>query len=113
MGGVTIGDGAIVAYGAVVTKDVPPYAIVGGTPAKVIRYRFPDELIAELLAFGWWQYDVLGASKAGLAIDWTKPADALAVLREAEAAGRLRKLDAERVVTLADMGKRVPASVSF
>ena len=49
MSGVHIGQGAIVAAGAVVTKDVPPYAIVGGVPAKVIRYRFEPEMIEELL----------------------------------------------------------------
>lgn len=49
MSGVHIGQGAIVAAGAVVTKDVPPYAIVGGVPAKVIKYRFEPELIKELL----------------------------------------------------------------
>ena len=53
-GGVTIGDGAVVAMGSIVTKDVPPYAIVGGVPAKLIRYRFAKEQIALLLEFKWW-----------------------------------------------------------
>lgn len=49
LSGVHIGQGAVVAAGAVVTKDVPPYAIVGGVPAKVIKYRFEPEMIEELL----------------------------------------------------------------
>lgn len=49
LSGVHIGQGAIVAAGSVVTKDVPPYAIVGGVPAKVIKYRFSPEMITELL----------------------------------------------------------------
>ena len=53
-GGVTIGDGAIVAMNACVTKNVPPYAIVGGVPAKIIRYRFTGEEISKLLALEWW-----------------------------------------------------------
>jgi virginiamycin A acetyltransferase len=57
-GGITIGDGAVIAARAVVTKDVPPYAIVGGTPAQVIRYRFPAELCARLMALSWWDYDL-------------------------------------------------------
>lgn len=56
-GGVTIGDGAIVAMGAVVAKDVPPYAIVGGVPAKIIKYRFSQDVIEELLRIKWWTKD--------------------------------------------------------
>lgn len=51
LSGVTIGQGAVVAAGSVVTKDVPPYAIVGGNPAKVIKYRFEPEVIEKLLKF--------------------------------------------------------------
>lgn len=54
---ITIGTGAVVATGSVVTRDVPPYAIVGGNPAKFIRYRFSDELIARLLSSRWWDYN--------------------------------------------------------
>lgn len=54
--GVTIGDGAIIGARAVVTKDVEPYTIVGGVPAKEIKRRFPPETIAALLALRWWDW---------------------------------------------------------
>ena len=57
MGGVTIHNGAIIAAGAIVTKDVPPYAIVGGVPAKIIRYRFPNDIITQLEKINWTKLD--------------------------------------------------------
>lgn len=56
--GVRIGDGACVAAGAVVTRDVEPYAIVGGVPAKLIRHRFPENVISKLLEIRWWDRDI-------------------------------------------------------
>ena len=56
MAGVHIGDGSIIAARAVVTKDVPPYTIVGGTPAKEIRKRFDAEVIQQLLMLKWWDW---------------------------------------------------------
>ncbi|MGX9353680.1 DapH/DapD/GlmU-related protein [Roseobacteraceae bacterium S113] len=53
---VTLGDGAVVAAGAVVTKDVDPYTIVAGTPAKVLRVRQPPEIAERLIALAWWDW---------------------------------------------------------
>ena len=58
MPGVKIGDGAIIGSKSVVTKDVEPYSVVGGNPAKLIRKRFSDEKIAELLETKWWDWPV-------------------------------------------------------
>jgi serine acetyltransferase len=55
--GRAIGDGAVIAAGAIVTKDVAPYTIVGGNPAKLLKRRFAPEIAARLSALAWWDWD--------------------------------------------------------
>lgn len=58
LSGVTIGQGSIVAAGSVVTKDIPPYAIVGGNPAKIIRYKYSQDIIDEMMKVDWKKIDL-------------------------------------------------------
>lgn len=57
LSGVTIGDGAVVGAGAVIAKDIPPYAIVVGNPSKILKYRFEEKQIDELLSIKWWSWE--------------------------------------------------------
>ncbi|MDP9677296.1 acetyltransferase-like isoleucine patch superfamily enzyme [Paenibacillus jamilae] len=58
LSGVTIGVGAVIGAGSIVTKDVPPYSIVGGNPARIIRYRFKPEEIEQLVKIAWWEWPI-------------------------------------------------------
>jgi acetyltransferase-like isoleucine patch superfamily enzyme len=87
--GVTIGIGAVVAARAVVTRDVPPYAIVAGTPAKVMRLRLPEKQIARLLQLEWWRYDLAPHKKA---VDFAKVEATLDYLEQSLAEGKLQPL---------------------
>ncbi|GAX91984.1 CatB-related O-acetyltransferase [Effusibacillus lacus] len=58
LSGVTIGNGAVIGARSVVTRNVPPYAIVGGNPAKIIRFRFPQDVIDELQKIAWWNWNL-------------------------------------------------------
>jgi acetyltransferase-like isoleucine patch superfamily enzyme len=57
LSGISIGDGAVVGAGAVVSKPIPPYAVVVGNPARIVRYRFDEGIRARLLALQWWDWD--------------------------------------------------------
>lgn len=90
--GVTIGDGAIVSAGSVVVKDVPPYAIVGGVPAKVLKYRFDGEVIEKLLNLKWWNFNILGVAD----IDFSKINNAIDTLYSHKRNGTLTELNPPR-----------------
>jgi virginiamycin A acetyltransferase len=99
--GISIGTGAVIAARSIVTRDVPPYAIVGGAPARLIRHRFAQPLIDRLLASEWWNYgpDVLQP------LDISKPEPFLDKLDAAKAAGaetlKLGHLTGKELIALA------------
>ncbi|WP_293577390.1 CatB-related O-acetyltransferase [Phaeobacter sp.] len=88
MPGLTIGDGAVIGTGAVVTKDVAPFTVVAGVPAKPIKSRFEPEVIARLQELQWWNYEVVGQP-----INWRDPAEALDTLEQRIADGTFAPQD--------------------
>ncbi len=100
--GVKIGDGAVVAAGAVVTRDVPPYAVVGGIPAKILKYRLDPETALQLLRTKWWTYDLPSLS----GIPFNDPEAAILELKRRREAGVLSVKKPE-LVTLTIKGVSV------
>lgn len=82
MPGVSIGDGAIVAAHSVVTKNVEPYALVGGNPARQVRTRFPEQEVALLLQARWWDWPIGAVTEHAATIMGGTPADLALIARE-------------------------------
>ncbi|SHE42894.1 Acetyltransferase (isoleucine patch superfamily) [Litoreibacter ascidiaceicola] len=85
--GVTIGTGAVIGGGAFVVKDVPPYAIVAGVPAKILRYRFPDKVIEAMHLVRWWEFDANDLAE----LPFNQPLITLLKIAEQEAAGTIAR----------------------
>ncbi len=106
--GVTIGPGAVIGARATVLRDVPPYAIVVGTPGRILRMRFPEQIVERLLATEWWRYSIYDLFEAPLdSIEET-----LAVIEPMIASGALRPYEG-RVVAPADLADATALAASL
>jgi virginiamycin A acetyltransferase len=102
-GGIKIGDGAIVGAGSVVTKDIPPYAIVVGNPARILKYRFSDTIIERLRRSCWWDYSFVNFT----AFDIRDPTTFLANFENAVSKGLIAKFDSDPT----DLGQAIQKSL--
>ncbi|WP_134047165.1 CatB-related O-acetyltransferase [Paraburkholderia caballeronis] len=112
---INIGTGSVIGANSVVTHDVPPYAIVAGVPARIIRYRFPDNLIAKLLGLEWWDYSFTDFYN----LPYPEPEKFVDHLQNLIDSGKIRKFQpdnrpfAERLISkLDELGEPVPDSLS-
>lgn len=100
--GVTIGDGAVIAAGSVVTKDIAPYAVAGGVPAKVLRMRFSDEIIEKLIQLRWWNFEPV--TLQGISFD--NVVKAISEIEHRMACGLLEKIQGKCIL---HCGEAAPA----
>lgn len=109
--GVRIGDGAVIGAHSVVTRDIPPYAVAVGSPARVIRLRFAEPLVERLLALAWWRYDLAPYKDR---VDYAQVERTLAFFEEERAAGRLQPLRPDRYRYVSGAGlQRIEAPLFF
>lgn len=104
--GIRIGHGAVIAAGALVTKDVPPYAVVGGNPARILKYRLPEEVGSELVRLEWWNYSPAALARMG----FDRPERFCAELEALIARDGIERFEPEVLVLQPDRKRRKPGT---
>ena len=113
MSGITIGDGACIASNSVITKDVPPYAIVGGNPAKVIKYRFSEEIIEKLLKYKWWNLSDSKINNLTPLLCSSKIEELIEKLEYIDMETNLEEIVNNLFITPSDINEHIPTLVKY